>query len=129
MIDETRQSTVTTRPSAGSRPGKRAVDFFSLISATGAFLAASCCVLPFLFIAAGLGGSWLAFLDDGLLYRQELQWIAGAVLGSGWLLAFSDRRRWTMHRRALLIATLLLIASILVWEFQGQLREWLMNLR
>lgn len=125
MTDNATQSTEKNARSSAERPFAIAV----LLTTFAAFLAASCCVLPFIFIALGLGGSWLAFLDNGLLYRKELQWVAGAVLTAGWLCLLGRGRIGGLAFRLLLMATTLLIVSVLVWEFQGEIRKWLMDLR
>lgn len=125
MTAGTTQSTVKNQGPPGARP----VAFAGLLATLAAFLAAACCVLPFVFIALGLGGSWLAFLDNGLLYRQELQWAAGAILAAGWLYATGRRRLRGPVVRLLFLSTVLLIASVLIWEQQGAIRGWLMDMR
>lgn len=127
MTDDATQSTVIHRTS--SRRASKPVALAGLLSAFAAFLAASCCVLPFVFITLGLGGVWLSFLDNGLLYREELQWGSAAVLFIGWIYLLARRQRARTATRLLLAATMLLVASVLVWEYQAAIRGWLMEMR
>lgn len=100
-----------------------------LAAAMIAFLAAACCVLPFVFIALGLGGGWLAFLDNGLIYRQEVQILAVVIVLAGWAILLVRRPRMTRGTGRLLFATALIAMSALVWEFQGEIRHLLMAVR
>ena len=122
----------------------RSLNSFGLLAGAGAFLAASCCVLPFLFLTIGLGGAWLGSLDVLLAYRSELQTVSIVALGLGWSVllwrrfrpapAHSDDccQRRNPDRRALLALTLgtsLVLGSWVVWETQGTIRAWLLELR
>jgi VIT1/CCC1 family predicted Fe2+/Mn2+ transporter len=109
-----------------SRPSVLSV--LGLASGSAAFLAAACCVLPFVFVAAGLGGTWLSFLDYGLAYRTEIQVLALLAIVSGWTV-YLWRGRPPRTGIWMLSATLLLAASWLVWEFQGEIRLWLQEIR
>lgn len=108
--------------------GASALSFLGLLSGSAAFLAAACCVLPFVFVAVGLGGAWLSFLDYGLAYRTEIQFLAVLAVSAAWLVYFW-RGRPARTGKWLLIATLLLVGSWLVWEFQGEIRTWLLEIR
>tara|TARA_R110002073_G_scaffold191321_1_gene350002 strand:+ start:384 stop:761 length:378 start_codon:yes stop_codon:yes gene_type:complete len=111
-----------------------------VLSASVAFLAAACCVLPIALVALGLGGAWLSLLDLPLAYREDLQISSLVLLGSAWAvfiwrqyrrnsgsgLLAPDRSRTLFY---LLLGTGLIVASFVVWEFQGWIRSMIVGLR
>jgi mercuric ion transport protein len=82
-----------------------------LVAALGAFVGASCCVLPFALAWAGLAGAWIAHLELFATYRRPLMVVALAVIAAGWWVAV---RRRVAPRVFIILgcATVLVVAAL-----------------
>lgn len=91
-------------------------------------------------VGFGLGGAWLSLLDLPLAYREDLQIFSLVLLGSAWAVFLwrqyrsnSDSRRQGVGRSRqlfyLLLGTGLIVASFLVWEYQGWIRSMIVEIR
>lgn len=81
--------TETVKESAPPKAAKDALAGGGVISGLGAFIGASCCVLPLLLINLGLGGAWianLAFFVNAKPYflAASILFIAFAFISAFW---------------------------------------------
>jgi len=91
-----------------------------LVAALAALAGASCCVLPILLSALGIGGVWIAWLTPLVAVQPYILGMAVALLVAGWVVAIGRGAR----QRAVLtlsLATLLLGASLAVQVFESDL--------
>lgn len=70
--------TRTDPPEIGPDSSRRQGRGLLAVGGLGALLASACCVLPFVLVAAGLGGAWLANLHA--LYPFRWWFIGGAAV-------------------------------------------------
>lgn len=117
----------------------------SLFAGALAFFAASCCVLPLIFVILGVGGAWLSVFDVFLGYRIEAVEMGALTVLAGWavhVLLYWRRRRIagdaartlrglskTGGFRALVVATALVFGAWLINTYQGELTRSLFELR
>lgn len=81
---ETTQEQKTFSPDRGSK-GLLALGGF------GAVLVSACCVLPFVLVAVGLGGAWLASLHALYPYRWVFLGVSAVVLFFAWRRLYQPR--------------------------------------
>jgi len=103
------------------------------------FISAACCVLPMIFVTAGLGGAWLALLGTLFDYRYALMSIALLAVAAGWATLFIQRARLQkactdglcarpiVSRTTVIIltaATLFIVGASLIMIYQDTVTRW-----
>lgn len=106
--DWTKRQASTLLPGAG------------LIAATAALVGASCCVLPLILAAAGVGGAWIAQLAIFVTYQWYILTIAVVLIAISWVVAIvrgSGRRA----KFILVISTGLMTAAFVLPIYEDDL--------
>jgi mercuric ion transport protein len=115
----------------GTERGTRTVGVVSqvgLIAAIAALVGASCCALPLALAWLGLAGAWLANLGIFVVYRPYVTAFAIIVNALGWATAL--RRRASLRTLMVLgVATVLVVAALLIAHYETELTRYLIALR
>lgn len=145
-IEEQNDEPAVRRRTAGS--STRVAAAGSALTSVAAFLTASCCAFPLIFVILGLGGAWLSIFDALLPYRYYFITPALVAVGLSWGLLLIQRYRTgracrtdgvcarpatsRFAFRMLAVSTVLVIGAVLISEYQGdvtrslfELRQWL----
>ena len=111
--------------------GARSVGVVSqvgLIAAIAAVVGASCCALPLALAWLGLAGAWLANFGIFVVYRPYVNAFAIIVIALGWVIAL--RRRASARTLIVLgIASILVVAALLIAHYETELTRYLIALR
>ncbi len=117
--------------SRGAERGTRSIGVVSqvgLIAAIAALVGASCCALPLALASLGLAGAWLANLGIFVVYRPYVTAFAIIVIALGWANAL--RRRASLRTLIVLgVASVLVVAALLIAHYETELTRYLITLR
>lgn len=120
-MSDAAQESKTPRPHAW-------LSSLGLVAAIAAFVGASCCVLPLVLASGGLAGVWIASLEIFVVYRRPITAVAYIVIAVGWWIAF--RRRSSRGTFVILgCATALVLAALVLTEYEGQITRYVVSLR
>lgn len=98
----------------------------SFVGAVLAFLATSCCVLPMVFMLAGLGGAWMVVFSPIVAASLYILPLAFLCLGAAWVVAL--RRKASRRTFVVLnMATVLCLVAALIYVFQGHINDYLIS--
>lgn len=99
-----------------------------LIAAIAALVGASCCALPLALASLGLAGAWIANLGIFVVYRPYVTAFAIVVIVVGWAVALL--RRAPLRTLIVLgIASVLVVAALLIAHYETELTRYLIALR
>jgi len=98
-----------------------------LIVAVAAFAGASCCVLPLLLAAAGVGGAWIAQLAVFVTYQWYILGIAVALIAISWAVALV---RGSTNRAKIILAmsTALVVAAVTMPIYEDDITRHLLRI-
>jgi mercuric ion transport protein len=115
----------------GAERGPRSIGVVSqvgLIAAIAALVGASCCALPLALAWLGLAGAWLVNLGVFVVYRPYVTAFAIIVIALGWAIAL--RRRASVRTLMVLgVASILVVAALLIAHYETELTRYLVALR
>ncbi len=96
-----------------------------MLTGLGAFIGASCCVLPVLLVQAGVSAALVAHLGVFTRAKPYLLALTALLVLAGFVAAFWGGRRPRPTVLALLIGSALLVAAAYVMPYyEGQLLDW-----
>ena len=98
-----------------------------LLAAIAALVGASCCVLPLMLAAVGVGGAWIAQLEIFVTYQWYILTTAVALSAISWIVAFvrgSSRRA----KIILTVSTVLVAAAFIMPIFEDDMTEQLLKM-
>ena len=98
-----------------------------LIVAVAAFAGASCCVLPLLLAAAGVGGAWIAQLAIFVSYQWYILGFAVALIAISWVVALV-RGSTNRAKIILAISTALVVAAVIVPIYEDDITRHLLRI-
>ena len=111
--------------------GKWHTNTLSLVGlavALAAFVGASCCALPVILASLGLAGAWIANLEVFVVYRAYFTVAALVLIVLGWAIAL--RRRPSGRTFLILgLATVIVLAALLLTQYEGEISRYLVSLR
>lgn len=97
-----------------------------LVIAVAALAGASCCVLPLMLAAVGVGGAWIAQLAIFVTYQWYILTFAIALIAISWVVALvrgSSRRA----KIILAISTALVAAAVILPVYEDDITQQLLK--
>lgn len=97
-----------------------------LVVAVAALAGASCCVLPLMLAAVGVGGAWIAQLAIFVTYQWYILTFAIALIAISWVVALvrgSSRRA----KIILAISTALVAAAVILPVYEDDITQQLLK--
>ena len=97
-----------------------------LVAAIAALAGASCCVLPLLLAAVGVGGAWIAQLAIFVTYQWYILTFAAALIAISWIVALV---RGSSGRTKLILAvsTALVLAALVMPIYEEEITQFLLK--
>jgi mercuric ion transport protein len=98
-----------------------------LVAAIAALVGASCCVLPLMLAAIGVGGAWIAQLAVFVTYQWYILTLAVLLITISWIAAFvrgSSRRT----KLILAISTALVAAAFVMPIYEDDITQQLLKM-
>lgn len=116
--------------SKSTQPARQVADGMfaggSILSAIGAVIGASCCVLPLLLVQIGLGSAVVAHLAIFAKAKPILLWVTAALVVLAFAAAFRGGRRPRPAILALLVGSgLLVLISLGLPYVEADIIQWL----
>ncbi len=98
-----------------------------LVAAIAALVGASCCVLPLMLAAVGVGGAWIAQLAIFVTYQWYILTIAVVLIANSWIVAFV---RGSSKRAKIILAvsTALVAAAFVMPIYEDDIAQQLFKI-
>lgn len=117
MADETGPAEQAGRPTVAS---------LGVLGSVAAFFAGLCCILPMIFLIAGLGGAWIAIFGKVAAIAYFALCSSVFLVAIGWAIAIRRGSGPAMRRKLILATVLTVLAAGLIFN-ETALNDYLIN--